>query len=293
VLLQVGYGELTKNLGDARKRGLREMPEEAHLNRTVEDDGTTPSEDIKALREFERKSAKLKVEIDERQRRRSWPIVLFGSFAIALGFLALFAPMSEAGSVGAGLLFAGSALLVWMIVRNRRLSSLKVKREIVEARQNNLRAFVGANNQHSHQPSYFDSLVKINVDNLTLYYALVKTQTERSFWVAVWVGVVGYGFLLLSFIVGLTRVPPSDFQPSWIAAGAGILTEFISATFFYLYNKTVRQMRGYHDSLLAVQNVLLSFKLIGETRDETERTRMVGHLVSSLIGLRQGTPHIS
>jgi Cyanobacterial TRADD-N associated 2-Transmembrane domain len=47
---------------------------------------------------------------------------------------------------------------------------------------------------------------------------------------------------------------------SYISTGAGVVTEFIAAVFFYLYNRTVRQMKEYHDSLLSVQNILCPSK---------------------------------
>jgi len=64
---------------------------------------------------------------------------------------------------------------------------------------------------------------------------------------------------------------------------SGIATEFISAVFFYLYNKTVIQMKEYHDSLLAVQNVLLSFKLVGDTTDPAQKAKMIEEMLRYLV----------
>jgi len=43
--------------------------------------------------------------------------------------------------------------------------------------------------------SHFDSLVRINVENLAAYYSLVKVHTNKSFNVAVWVGIVKFAFM--------------------------------------------------------------------------------------------------
>jgi len=51
---------------------------------------------------------------------------------------------------------------------------------------------------------------------------------------------------------------------------------------FYLYSQTVRQLKGYHDSLLDVQNILLSFKLIEGTSDEKERSAMTQKMIEFL-----------
>jgi hypothetical protein len=48
-------------------------------------------------------------------------------------------------------------------------------------------------------------------------------------------------------------------------------------------------MKEYHDSLLTVQNVLLAFKIVGDTKDENEKTKMVGQLLAYLV-TRQALP---
>ena len=42
-------------------------------------------------------------------------------------------------------------------------------------------------------------------------------------------------------------------------------------------------MKEYHDSLLSVQNILLSFKLVEDTKDENEKAKMVGQMISYLV----------
>ncbi len=136
--------------------------------------------------------------------------------------------------------------------------------------------------QTDGESSYFDSLVSINVENLAAYYTLVKVHTNKSFNVAVGVGIVGFLFIVVGLAVGFSDAKNATL--TYISSGAGVITEFISGVFFYLYNRTVRQMKGYHDSLLSVQNVLLSFKLVGDTKDEKEKAKMVAQMLGYLIG---------
>ncbi|HEX5284062.1 MAG TPA: hypothetical protein VFW30_08075 [Bryocella sp.] len=133
--------------------------------------------------------------------------------------------------------------------------------------------------------SYFDSLVKINVENLAEYYELVKSHTDKSFSVSVGAGIIGFLLIVTGLTLSFIQVGPGHVPG--ITEGAGIITEFISAVFFYLYNKTVASMKGYHDSLLAVQNILLSFKLVGDTEAAPEaKARMVEQMLEYLIGNR-------
>ena len=92
------------------------------------------------------------------------------------------------------------------------------------------------------------------------------------------------GFALIAIGLGFGFATSNSNTFTYISSGAGVITEFIGGVFFYLYNRTIRQMKGYHDSLLAVQNVLLSFKLVGDTRDEKEKVRMVSEMLGYLIG---------
>ena len=76
---------------------------------------------------------------------------------------------------------------------------------------------------------------------------------------------------------------------SYISAGAGTLIEFIAGVFFYLYNKTVSQLKEYHDSLLKVQNILLSFKIVGDIQSETDKVKMMVQMLDFLMGKQTQT----
>ena len=47
----------------------------------------------------------------------------------------------------------------------------------------------------------------------------------------------------------------------YVVTAAGILSEFIAAVFFYLYNKTIQKMREYHQKLVLTQNISLALKI--------------------------------
>lgn len=135
---------------------------------------------------------------------------------------------------------------------------------------------------HEQQsPSYFDSLVKINVDNLAEYYSLVKVHTNNSFRASLLAGAIGFGLILIGVIAGFGGADTAT--PAKIAAVSGVVTEFISGVFFYLYNRTVRQLKEYHDSLLSVQNVLLSFKLVNDTEDTAAKRDMTAQMCRFLL----------
>jgi hypothetical protein len=142
------------------------------------------------------------------------------------------------------------------------------------------RIYLGFPDSYDDRPEYFDSLVKINIENLAAYYSLVKTHTSQSFKVSLAVSVVG--FILIA--IGLTIGFESDKKMiGYISSASGVLVEFISGVLFYLYNKTVRQLKEYHDSLIGVQNVLLSFKLIESTSDDKAKADMITKMIEFLV----------
>ncbi len=48
---------------------------------------------------------------------------------------------------------------------------------------------------------------------------------------------------------------------SYLTTGAGVMSEFIAAVFFYLYNQTITKMGAYHNRLVVTQNVSLALKI--------------------------------
>nr|WP_294926114.1 hypothetical protein [uncultured Flavobacterium sp.] len=141
------------------------------------------------------------------------------------------------------------------------------------------RIYLGFPN-NDDKPEYFDSLVKINVENLAAYYSLVKTHTSQSFKVSLLISIIGFILIISGLVIGFKY---DDKIIGYIASGAGIVTEFISSVLFYLYNKTVRQLKEYHDSLINVQNILLSFKLIENTSDEKAKAEMMSKMLEYLV----------
>ena len=119
--------------------------------------------------------------------------------------------------------------------------------------------------------TYFDSLVNINVNNLREYYGMVKSHTNKSFWIALMLTITG--FLLIIGGISLIFFEVVDQNISIIITISGVITEFISAASFYLYNSTVRQLKDYFDSLVHVQKVLLSFKVIEDAKGTSQESK--------------------
>ncbi len=156
--------------------------------------------------------------------------------------------------------------------------SLKADRDFWTIKKRITRQFAA----NFERPSYFDSLVRINVENLAAFYALVKGHTDRSYKVAIRVCVFGFCLMVIGLAVGITNISSSPLG-SYITTASGVITVIIAGVFFSVYNRTTRQIKGYYDSLLTVQNTLLSFKLIEEAQDENEKAKIGGQILANLI----------
>lgn len=108
---------------------------------------------------------------------------------------------------------------------------------------------------------YFNKLVQINIENLSAYYDQVKSHANKSFIVSLIMSILGFAIITAGLVVGFSSQDQRTLI-IFVSAASGIITEAIAALFFYLYTKTVHQMKGYHDGLLYVQNILLSLKLL-------------------------------
>lgn len=151
------------------------------------------------------------------------------------------------------------------------LGVLKVKRKTF-----------GTLSEQQNSDSYFDRLVNINVSNLDAYYSMVKIHTNNSFLASISSGAIGFMLIITGVLIGFTDLKNAQ-SIAYISSGSGVIIEFISGVFFYLYNQTTRQLKEYHDSLIDIQNILLSFKIIEETHDTEAKTNMSKIMIESLV----------
>src|SRR5262249_9032867 len=66
-----------------------------------------------------------------------------------------------------------------------------------------------------------------------------------------------------------------------VSAGAGVLGQFISAVFFYLYNQTIAKMAEYHRKLVFTQNIGLALK-ISDGLPDAEKVQAQRVLIETL-----------
>lgn len=111
--------------------------------------------------------------------------------------------------------------------------------------------------QENIEMNFFTKLVQINFKYLDQYYLQTQEQADKSFRLASSASIVG----LIIIVVGIIMMFFDKTEPAYVTTSAGVISEFIAAVFFYLYNRTILKMSQYHQKLVITQNISLALKI--------------------------------
>jgi hypothetical protein len=134
--------------------------------------------------------------------------------------------------------------------------------------------------QENLSEDFFTNLVRINFKYIDKYYLQTQVQANRSFTLASVAASVSL-FIILLGIVMMYYGGNDKLTPAYMTTVSGLLGEFISAVFFYLYNRTVLEMSQYHQKLVLTQNVGLALK-IAQTLPEIDKPKAQVGLIECL-----------
>ena len=99
----------------------------------------------------------------------------------------------------------------------------------------------------------------INVSALEGYVAQARLQAQQSFNLSKFISIAG--FIIVAVAIGLsvylTIIGNQNLNAAYLAGIAGVLTEFISGVFFFLYSKTLSQINLFHDKIVDMQKTAL------------------------------------
>ncbi|MEA4986410.1 hypothetical protein SDC9_41271 [bioreactor metagenome] len=118
--------------------------------------------------------------------------------------------------------------------------------------------------QESIDQNFFTKLVQINFKYIDQYYLQTQEQADKSFRVALFAAISGF----LIVISGVIMMYYGKTEPAYVTTASGIISEFIAAVFFYLYNRTILKMSQYHQKLVLTQNISLALKITDEMEKE-------------------------
>jgi len=114
------------------------------------------------------------------------------------------------------------------------------------------------------QNAFLAALMKVSDRYLDRYYNQTEVQANKSFKVSLAVGL--FGLVIIS--LGIALMFMGKTSPAYVTTAAGVLSEFISAVFFYLYNSTVKSMSKYHNKLVLSQNISIALRVAEDLPDD-------------------------
>src|SRR5260370_1247368 len=97
---------------------------------------------------------------------------------------------------------------------------------------------------------------------LEAYFDRNLNQVKSIFWVAILVMIVGFGFIMYGMARSMTD--PQAVQVAWVSATAGIVTEFIGASFMLIYRSTMQQAASFMHVLERINSVGMAVQIMHE-----------------------------
>jgi hypothetical protein len=128
---------------------------------------------------------------------------------------------------------------------------------------------------------WFDSL-ELNLNHLSEYYALNKSQSRNSFRMGV--GAVMAGGVALLVGVALLYHDPRGISAGTFTSIGGVVIQFIGGSCFYLYNKSRVQIEFFYQKLNSLQGNMLAVRLCEQIEDPALRDQVRRDIVNKLVG---------
>jgi hypothetical protein len=188
----------------------------------------------------------------------AWPLAVIAGF-VAGGFGSLVfdrakgdagdmfvGGMAFLGAFGMAALYALVMITVRQIIGSARRN---LEHQITKARAEILK--------ESIEEDFFTKLVKINFRYIDQYYYQTQQQADKSFRLSSVAATVGFGVMITGIIMMFLRITTS----AYVTSAVGLISQFISAVFFYLYNRTILKMGQYHEKLVLTQNISVALKI--------------------------------
>jgi len=118
---------------------------------------------------------------------------------------------------------------------------------------------------------------------LEAYFNRNLSQITSIYWLSVSV-MIG-GFLIIAF--GISEAVRSEgiVTPAAMATLAGIITEFIGATFLFIYRSTIQQAINYSRTLERINSVGMAMQILDTMPDETKPEDLKSKTKASLVEL--------
>jgi len=121
----------------------------------------------------------------------------------------------------------------------------------------------------------FKYILLINISALEGYVAQTRIQAQQSFQLSKIIAIVGFIILSVAIVLSifLTMTGNDNLKAAYLGGIAGVITEFTAGIFFYLYNKTLQQINLFHDKLVSMQQISMSYMAANLIQNEEKKDK--------------------
>lgn len=124
--------------------------------------------------------------------------------------------------------------------------------------------------------------IQLNLNQLSEYYVINKSQARNSFRFSVFAVVTGLLTLLAGVWFFYLRTRP-NIEMTIISGVAGVLIQFIGGAYFYLYRKSLEQLNFFFGQLVKMQDTMLSVKLCEQITPEEKQVSLRERIILTLL----------
>lgn len=114
------------------------------------------------------------------------------------------------------------------------------------------------------------STIQLSLNHINEYYTINKGQAKKSFTLSVFAIVLGLLTIVLGIWLYYFTIEPR-FEISVLTTTAGVLVEFIGGAYFYMYNKSTKQLNFFYEKLVMMQDTMLAIKLSEGVQDDRKK----------------------
>ena len=118
---------------------------------------------------------------------------------------------------------------------------------------------------------------------LEAYFNRNLSQITSIFWLSVVVMVIGFAIIVWGIIKAFQN--PDVLGPAGIAAACGLITEFIGATFLFIYRSTIQQAIDYSQTLERINSVGMAMQILDTMPDQTKSDDLKSQTKATLVEL--------
>ncbi len=125
--------------------------------------------------------------------------------------------------------------------------------------------------------------LKLDLSRLNEYYVISQTQARSSFRWAVVAMFFGFGTIITGIWIFYFQKENHNTFVASLSTAAGVVVNFVSALFLYLYSKTQDRSLFYFEQLSRLQQLSIAIRLVDSHIDPQEQQKARNLVIRELV----------